>query len=559
MLDIFISQWRLSVRWEAAREQRMLRLKIYGRFRAADDLGNELPVKSRKARALLAFLALPPGKPRSREELMALLWSERGDEQARGSLRQALSGLRRDLGDGPATALTFFDDAVSLDPEKIVVENASPGDELLEGLYINDPAFDEWLRDERLRLEEEVGAEPQREAPERSSKPSIAVLPFANMSGDPEQEYFADGITEDIITDLARFDSLFVISRNSSFHYKGQSPNIQKVGRELGVLYVVEGSVRRAGKRVRITAQLVEAETGNHLWAERYDRDLEDIFAVQDEVVSSIAMMVPGRIETAIRVDRKGKPTSDIGAYDLVLQADWLLGNDYSALEGIRLLEKAIEVDPNFAVAHAKLANHAAYGVFVRCLELDEARSLTRKHGETATSLAPGDAMVHGSLAEAYALVGEHALAAHHAEKALSLNPHAFYVMVFVAEAKSCLGEHDAACALIEKAMQNDPYSAIGFRENKVDAYYLAGRYQEAADQLVGWPNPPLHTQLAVAAALAQLGREAEASAEVRRIATEAPEGWDIVKVARAYHNMCARPEDGERWLEGFRRAGVDI
>ena len=123
-------------------------------------------------------------------------------------------------------------------------------------------------------------------------KPSIAVLPFTNMSGDPEQEYFSDGITEDIITELSRFRSLFVIARNSSFHYKGQSPKVQDVGRELGVQYVVEGSVRKAGNRVRVTAQLVEAATGNHIWAERYDRDLEDIFAVQDELVHTITATV---------------------------------------------------------------------------------------------------------------------------------------------------------------------------------------------------------------------------------------------------------------------------
>jgi adenylate cyclase len=394
---------------------------------------------------------------------------------------------------------------------------------------------------------------------ELPDRPSIAVLPFVNMSGDPEQEYFADGITEDIITELARFNSLFVISRNSSFHYKGQSPNIQEVGRDLGVLYVVEGSVRRAGNRVRITAQLVEAETGKHLWAERYDRDLEDIFAVQDEVVSNIAMMVPGRVEVAVRGNSKRKPTGDIDAYDLVLQADWILYNDYSSLEGIKLLEKAVEIDPNFAVAHAKLAAFAAYGVFNRSLDLDEARSATIKHGKTATELAPGDAMVHGILSEAYSFVGEHALAAHHAEKAMSLNPNAFIVMGAVAETKACLGDHDASCALIEKAMQNDPYSALGFREAKVDAYYMAQRYEECAKQLIGWPNPPLHTELAVAAALAQFGRKNEAKAMVKRIVTSAPEGWDIAKICRAYRNMCARAEDGEHWLEGFRAAGVDV
>jgi len=153
---------------------------------------------------------------------MALLWSNRGDDQARGSLRQALSGVRRDLGGELAKTLRVSDDSVLLDPNKVIVESRSSGEELLEGLHINDPAFEEWLRDERLRLEDEVGAtQPQGRAEQRSSKPSIAVLPFVNISGDPEQEYFADGITEDIITELARFNSLFVISRNSSFHYKG--------------------------------------------------------------------------------------------------------------------------------------------------------------------------------------------------------------------------------------------------------------------------------------------------------------------------------------------------
>ena len=535
----------------------MLRLQIYGRFRAENGLGDELRVRSKKARALLAYLALPPGKARSREELTALLWSDRGDEQARASLRQALSGLRRDLGDEAAKAFLIADEAISLDSEKVAVETAPPGEMLLEGLHISDPAFEEWLRDERMR--QETKARSDAPPAERAERPSLAVLPFVNMSGDPEQEYFADGITEDIITELSRFNSLFVISRNSSFHYKGESPNIRDVGRDLGVLYVVEGSVRKVGNRVRISAQLVEAESGNHLWAERYDRELEDIFAVQDEVVSNIAMMVPGRVEVADRIKSERKPANDIGAYELVLRADSLLYNNYSSVDGIRLLEKAIEIDPNFAIAHAKLAAGVAYSIFSACRDFEEAASGTLERGKTATRLAPGDAMVHGTLSEAYVFVAEHRLAAHHADKALSLNPNAFLIMAATAEAKACLGEHERACELIEKAMQNDPYSAIGFRENKIDVYYLAGRYQDAVDQLVGWPNPPPHTVLAVAAALAQLGREAEAKAEVQRIIREAPADWDIFKVARAYRKMCARPEDGERWLEGFRKAGVEV
>ncbi len=190
---------------------------------------------------------------------------------------------------------------------------------------------------------------------------------------------------------------------------------------------------------------------------------------------------------------------------------------------------------------------------------MDEATARTRRHGETATALAPRDAAVHGILSEAYAFIGEHKLAAHHVEEAVSLNPNAFRTMWTAAEAKACLGEHEAACALIERAMPNDPYAAISDRETKIDVFFLAGRYQQAVDQLLGWPNPPLHTRLSIAAALAHLGREAEAKAMVRRIMAEAPANWDIVKIARAYQNMCAQPDDGERWLEGFRKAGVNV
>jgi TolB-like protein len=158
---------------------------------------------------------------------------------------------------------------------------------------------------------------------ELPDKPSIAVLPFDNMSDDPEQEYFSDGITEDIITELARFHSLFVIARNSSFSYKGQSPKIQDVGRDLGVQYVVEGSVRKAANRVRITAQLIDAATGNHIWAERYDRELEDIFDLQDEVVREIAIAVPGQLDVAAHDQARRRSDHDLTAYEYVLRGAW--------------------------------------------------------------------------------------------------------------------------------------------------------------------------------------------------------------------------------------------
>jgi hypothetical protein len=185
----------------------VLRLSIFGIFRVADAYGNEISIKARKSRALLAYLAMPLGKPRSREQIMALLWSDRGDQQARSSLRQALSGLRKDLGEEGLSVLRITDESLMLDPARAVVEPASPGDLLLDGLHLTDPAFEEWLRDERLRCEEAAVPDCPSTEPSPPDKPSLAVLPFVNISGDAEQEYFTDGITEDIITDLCMANS----------------------------------------------------------------------------------------------------------------------------------------------------------------------------------------------------------------------------------------------------------------------------------------------------------------------------------------------------------------
>lgn len=490
---------------------------------------------------------------------MALLWSDRGEAQARASLRQALTGLRKDLGEKAMAALRITDDAISLDPDRVVVESASPGDELLAGFHLHDPAFEEWLRDERLRLEDASLQKSQPTGLPLSDKPSVAVLPFVNMSGDKDQEYFADGITEDIITELNRFQPLFVIARNSSFAFKGQAIEVAEIGKKLDVQFIVQGSVRKAGERIRISAQLIEAGTGNHLWAERYDRELADIFAIQDEVASKVATMVPGHVEIANRIQSERKPTKDANAYNLVLRANWMLYNNFASPEAEQLLEKALEIDPTYAIAHAKLAIRYAYGLFVHGLSIDEASTKTCGHGEAATKHASGDAMVHAVLAEAYVMIGEHAVAAHHVEKALSLNPNGFEIMSHAAQVKACLGDPEAGLELINRALRNDPYSSVSFRENRFDINYIAGRYETALDQLIGWPDPPLHMGLSKAAALAQLGRIAEAEAEVRRFESRHPADWDTTEIVHAFRRMCAKSEDGERWFEGFRKAGLPV
>lgn len=537
----------------------MPRLQLQGGFSFAADDGTEIHVRSRKAQALLAYLALPLGKARSREEIIALLWSDRGEAQGRASLRQVLAGLRKDLGEQDLDALRISGETIALDPDRVAVLPVDTEEELLSGFHLHDPAFEEWLRDQRLAMENPSPAPQNSSDAQDSEKPSIAVLPFTNLSDDPEQEYFSNGITEDIITELNRFQSLFVIAGSSSFAFRQEHVDPVYVGRKLGVQFLVQGSVRKAGSRLRISTQLIDAATAGHLWSERYDRNIEDLFSLQDEIASTIATMVSGHVDIASRLMSERKHPKDISAYELVCRSDWYGFIDFRAQEVRRLLKQAIELDPSYATAHAKLAVHEAYTIFIDALNPLEVIPAVKKHAGLAAELAPGDAMVHAPLAEAYAFLGEHELAAHHLEQSLKLNPNSFSVMAHSAEAAALLGDHETGMELIEKAMLRDPYNTLSFRENKFDIYFLAGRYEDTLAQLVGWPNPPLHVRLAKSAVLAQLGRIEEAELAVTEFEASRPEGWDVSEVIRSYCQMCARREDGARWLEGFRKAGLDV
>ena len=356
-------------------------------------------------------------------------------------------------------------------------------------------------------------------------KPSIAVLPFQNMSGDPEQEYFADGIVEDIVTGLSHIRWLFVIARNSSFIYKAKAIDVRQVARELGVRYVLEGGVRKAGHHVRITCQLIEAETGAHLWAERYDRPLDDIFALQDE----ITMSVVGAIEPSLRrveIGRvKRKRPDSLDAYDLVLQAMPYVytGEHQNSAGAIPLLERAVALDPTYAGAQAALA-WSYHHRFIRGGLREEDRETAIRHAHAATTHGGDDAT---ALALAGLVI---ALDEHDQATALDLFSRALSVSNSNAFALSCsalvfawMGKIDLAIERAQLALRLSPFDPMNFMAQNAlaIAHFHAKRYEaaaEAARRAVD-VNPDFSASHAhFAAALVRLGRLGEAQAEARRV-----------------------------------------
>ena len=298
-------------------------------------------------------------------------------------------------------------------------------------------------------------------------KPSIAVLPFENMSGDPEQEYFSDGITEDIITALSKFGWFFVIARNSSFAYKGRAIDVKQVGRELGVRYVLEGSVRKAGDRVRITAQLIEAETGNHLWAERYDRNLEDIFELQDEITQTISAAIEPELFSSEYDRTLRKPTENLSAWDLFQRGNALFWrSDRASLEsGIKLIRKAADLDSNFGQAFGYLAYGALLSLF---LEWAQDREATLRQGiadaKHALAIDRRDYFAQFALGRLNTLVGDHRAALRALETCVEINPNFALGYLGLEEAHVYDGDAKLAIEYADKAIRlspNDPRSGL--------------------------------------------------------------------------------------------------
>ncbi len=393
-------------------------------------------------------------------------------------------------------------------------------------------------------------------------KPSIAVLPFSNMSGDPEQEYFSDGITEDIITELSRFRNIFVISRNSSFTFKGQAVDVKEVGQKLSVNHVVEGSVRKAGNRVRVTAQLVEVASGNHVWAERYDRNLEDIFAVQDEVVSSVVAKLGLNLREAATAYARGRPTDSLTAYDHFLRgrAAWWRG-DWN--EGFGHLDRALAADPEFAAAHAWLALQYAYQTYSGTMGFshEEIADKTREHAETALALDDRDPFVHmaASMAFGFSPRPDKDRGLHHSDVSVTLNPHDFDIMFCRAYNVSFFGRHQEALEWLERARDLNPVSTYMLSECYADTHYMMGNYDKVLESYKGQADVPAHVQVVFAACYAQLGREEEAYACMADMERTRPASFDLAAFIKAQIGCCARTEDAEHWREGFRKAGIAV
>jgi len=393
-------------------------------------------------------------------------------------------------------------------------------------------------------------------------KPSVAVLPFTNMSADPEQEFFADGIAEDVITALSHYPSLFVIARNSSFTYKGRTVDMKEIGRELGVRYVLEGGLRKSGNRIRVTAQLVEAETGNHIWAERYDRDVADIFTVQDEITEAVTIAVAPAIADAELRRAIRKPPGTLDAWAAYQRGLWHLSvfsPDDTALAE-KFFTHAIQLDPTFAGGYRGLAvaQYRAAVVFQK-QGLSEALSSIGALARRAIALDGSDAASRSFLSWAFHLEGDQERAIVEAKRALALSPNLASAHRNLGTALLLSGRPREGRTLLEASIRLDPQNQHGLHDhlNRVAAAsYFLREYEaaaEAAQQAIrAFPDFPGPYRW-LAAALGQLGRAAHAKEVLEKAIAVSPGAFDMY-VRKGVPWM--RSEDQTHMLDGLRKAG---
>ena len=392
------------------------------------------------------------------------------------------------------------------------------------------------------------------------TKLSIAVLPFANMSGDAEQEYFADGISEDTITALSKLSQLFVIARNSSFTFKGRNVNVQEVGRSLGVRYVLEGSVRKSGNRVRITAQLIDATTGGHLWAERFDRDLTDIFAVQDDVTQHIVGALALNLTEVDQQRLVTEQTDNLEAYDCFLRGRehlWRFTREQNS-QARELLQRAIELDPKFASAHAFLA--IAHGLdYINRWSTPPSTSVehVEELATRAVALDDRNPYAHWALGIINLHLRRHDMAIREAERSIALAPNLAEGHESLGNALHYSGRSEEALACFDRAMALNPYYPDMFLHFQAQAMFQLGRYEDAVAslkrRLVRNPGTDV-SRVLLAASYGHLGRFDEAREQWQEVFRINPEySLEHRRKVLPYKN----PSDFELVVDGLRKAAL--
>jgi adenylate cyclase len=398
---------------------------------------------------------------------------------------------------------------------------------------------------------------------ELPDKPSIAVLPFENMSGDPEQEFFADGMAEDVITALSKYRWFFVIARNSSFTYKGTAIDVKRIAQELGVRYVLEGSVRKGGDRIRVTAQLIDAETGNHIWAEHYDRNVADIFTVQDEITEQIVTSIEPELGTAERERARRKPPQSIDAWDCFQRGLWHVHhmNEHDHSEAQRLMRQVVEIDPDFSPAYAYLGFLSYISVLYGFTE-DDAKTLVEGHalGDKAVTLDRNDSVAHFALARILTMEGDTEGAIAESKTAIRLNPncpHSHHSLGWALY----WGRADAEAALehLNTALRLNPRDPlrwitlmlIGALHRFLKRYEEAIEWGRAACQ---YSEADFLPHLHLAASLGQAGRIDEARAVITRALELRPE-LSITFMSERYATL--HPDMRAPYFDGLRMAGL--
>jgi len=649
-----------------------LQIRMLGPFEAMPAAGPQIRLPTRKAEALLAFLARRPGERHRRERLATLLWPDRGSNQARASLRQTLALVRKSFSGVPVAGVCTQADAIYLDPHGVdldtlalerAVTDGSPAalervitlyrGDFLENLAITSEPFEDWRSQEQDHLREKAIAalgrlldiciaggmteraiqvgerllklDPQSEATYRSlmtaylaqgargsairqyercrrhlharlgaapssetetlyrqivrgsitrvqlpsrSLPSIAVLPFANLSGDATQDYFVRGIVEDIVGALSRFRSLRVIARNSSFAARQAGESARDTGVDLGADYVIEGSVRRAGDGVRISAQLTDIASGVHVWSDRYDAPAQQVLELQDRITRAVAGALAIRIDEELLSKAKRRGHNNLAAYECWLRGrecfNW--GTPESSAEAVKFFRYALDIDPGYARAHAGLA--IVYFGDWNCHgwhRWDQCETLAFEHARRAVELDDSDHVSHCILSRVHLFRRAFELAEKHLERAMALNPNDADCLARMAATRAQLGDAAAGIALGEAALALNPRYPDWYVGLISLAYLMAARHEEAVALMERAPDVFIDTRAFLAIAYAYLGNRAKArenaaafrSGYARSIAVG--RDADTIEAMRwVLHVTPFRHEPDTRHLrKGLKKAGI--